>query len=166
MKKYIALAALGAAIATPAYAAPGDTATAEGAATATVVAPITLTHDDGAVLAFGTFTAGDGGVIRVTRAGNGIVDSGNVELLSDSVESADSFTVGGDADRAFTVTTTDGQVQETGGATMDFTTNAAGTGTLDATGAATFAVGGSLTVGAAQTPGDYTGTYDATVTYN
>jgi Domain of unknown function (DUF4402) len=50
--------------------------------------------------------------------------------------------------------------------TMTFTTSAsAATGTLSAGGTASFTVGGILTVAGGETAGVYTGTYDATVTY-
>jgi hypothetical protein len=50
---------------------------------------------------------------------------------------------------------------------MSFTTEASGTtGTLDGTGNTSFTVGGVLTVAGTESAGDYTGSYDATVTYN
>ncbi|WP_338465574.1 DUF4402 domain-containing protein [Novosphingobium sp. ZN18A2] len=165
-KKIILVAASAAAFSTPAHAAPSS-ATASGDATATVVSPITLDHDSGAVLAFGSFSAGTGGTVVVNRNGRGSV-TGDVSFVAASTNSADSFTVGGQADTAFSISTTDSTVS-TGGttpSTMDFTTNAPAKGTLDSSGAATFTVGGTLTVGASQAPGSYTGTYDATVTYN
>ncbi len=56
MKKILLFAAAAATISTPAFAAPGDTADATGAATAEVVAPITITHVSGASLNFGKFS--------------------------------------------------------------------------------------------------------------
>ncbi len=164
MKKALIFAAFAATVSVPAYAAPGNTDTDQGVATAEVVAPITITHDAGASLNFGKFTAGNGGTVVVTRAGNGS-NTGDVNLLSDSVESADSFTVTGDASRTFVVSTTDSTVSD-GTNTMAFTTNAARNHTLDAAGSATFSVGGTLTVPDGAPAGVYTGSYDATATYN
>lgn len=165
MKKILLVAAAGAAMSTQAVAAPGDTAAADGSATATVVSPITLTHDAGASLSFGTITAGGGGTVVVNRNGRGSV-TGEVSLVDASTTAADAFTVGGDANRAFVVTAADGDVTNTDGDTMSFTTNVARNGTLDGTGAATFTVGGELTVPDSAPVGTYTGTYEATVTYN
>ncbi|MEO1730159.1 MAG: DUF4402 domain-containing protein [Pseudomonadota bacterium] len=146
-------------------AAPGDTATAQGAATAEVVAPITLTHVAAAALNFGTFTTGDnGGTVTVDQSSNGTATS-DVTLLGGSTETADSFNVSGDANRSFSISATAGSVSN-GTDTMSFTTDAPGAGTLDGSGAATFSVGGVLTVAGGESAGTYTGTYDVTVTYN
>lgn len=164
MKKII-LATFAAAIAVPAAAAPGDTDTAQGTANAEIVAPISITHDVGAALNFGTMTAGTGGTVTVDATGNGTAAS-DVTLLTGSVNSADAFTVAGSANRSFTIVTGAGVVSS-GTNSMNFTTTpSASTGTLDAAGSAAFTVGGVLTVGSAQPAGSYTGSYDATVTYN
>lgn len=165
MKKLFVIAAVATALSSPAMAAPGDTATAQGAATAEVVAPITLTHVAAAALNFGTFTTGDnGGTVTVDQAGNGVAAT-DVTLIGGSVESADAFTVAGDASRSFSITTTAGSVSN-GTDTMNFTTSAPGTGSLDASGAAGFSVGGVLTVAGGESAGVYSGTYDVTVSYN
>lgn len=165
LKKLIVLAATAAFIATPAAAAPGDTSTAQGAATAEVVAPITLEHVNGAALNFGTFTTGDaGGTVAVDQAGAGTA-TGEVTLLGGSVEAADAFTVAGDANRAFTIATAGGSVTN-GTDTMNFTTSAATSGALDASGAAAFSVGGTLSVAGGESAGTYAGSYNVTVAYN
>jgi hypothetical protein len=159
------VAAVLAAFSSPALAAPGDTDSENGAATATVVAPITLTHVSGATLSFGTFTSGTtGGSVSVTSGGVGTA-SGDVTLMSTSTESADAFTVAGDPSRSFDITTAAGSVTS-GANSMAFTTSAPATGTLSGAGAASFAVAGVLTVGGNQAAGTYTGSYAVTVTYN
>ena len=161
MKK-IALAAAFAALSTsPAFAA-GNTDSEQGVASATVVAPIVLTHTTNAALDFGKFTA-DAGTVTVTTVG-GRTASGPA-LLSGITPSADAFTVEGDANRGFDIVTAGGNVAETGGTTMAFTTTAAASGTLDGSGDAGFAVGGTLTVAGGEPAGAYTGNYDVTVTY-
>ena len=163
MKKII-LFAVATAIATPAFAAPGDSATANGVATAEVVSPITLQHT-GNALDFGTFTTGDvPGSVVVDRLGNGSVGSGDVTLVAGSVEAADEFTVGGDSNRTFTITTAAGSVTN-GTDTMNFTTDAPATGTLVG-GSATFNVGGELFVNGGESAGTYSGSYEVTVAYN
>ena len=157
MKKFAILPVIAlAAISAPAFAAPGDSDSENGAATAEVVAPITLTHVTGAVLDFGTFTTGDtGGTVVVTRGGNGSA-TGDVTLVQGSLEAADQFTVEGDPGRRFSITTGAGSVSN--GAptpvTMAFTTNARGNHTLDASGDASFSVGGTLTVAGGEPAGD------------
>jgi Mat/Ecp fimbriae major subunit len=166
LKKLAILAVASAALSTPAIAAPGNTDSATGAATAEVVAPITITHDAGAMLDFGTFTAGTAaGTVSVDQAGNGST-TGDAVHVATSVESADAFTVTGGASRGFDIVAGGGTVTEPSGATMAFTTDAPATGTLDATGSASISVGGTLTVAANQTPGVYTGSYSVTATYN
>ena len=165
MKKILLGVAAATILAAPAMAAPGDTATAQGSATAEVVAPITLNHVTNAALSFGTFTTGTtGGTVVVDQAGDGVASS-DVTLIGGSLESADAFTVAGDNGRSFSITTTSGSVSN-GTDTMDFTTDAPQSGTLSATGTASFAVGGTLTVAGGESAGDYSGTYDVTVTYN
>jgi len=168
MKKFAILGAvLAAATSTSAFAqATLDDNQAEGSATAEVVAPITLTHVAGAELNFGTFTAGSGGTVVVTRGGAGS-STGDVVLLAGSTESSDQFTVAGDADRRFSITATGDDITHTDGTTtMSFTTDARGNHTLSAAGAADFTVGGTLTVSADQLAGDYAGTYLVEVAYN
>lgn len=166
MKKLAILAVAGAAISTPAFAAPGNTDSATGSATAEVVAPITITHDLNAVLDFGTFTAGTAvGTVIVDQSGNGST-TGDAVHVSTSSESADSFTVTGDANRGFDIVAGAGTVQQTGGATMSFTTDAPATGTIGAGGSVGFSVGGTLSVAANQAPGVYSGSYSVSVTYN
>ena len=163
MKKiFVSAAAL--ALPAAAIAAPGDTDTATGTATATVVAPIELDHDEGAALSFGSFVAGDSGTVVVNSDGAGTATG--VKFVNDSATSADSFTVSGDSDRSFTIVTSSGSVFN-GTLSMAFTTvPSSDLGTLDATGDGSFTVGGTLTVPAGQTAGDYSGTYNATVAYN
>lgn len=147
-----------------AHAASGNTSTATGQASATVIAPIVLTHTSGATLNFGKFTTGTGGSVVVTSGGAGSV-TGDVGFVPGSTNTADAFALTGDISRNFGITTTGGSITN-GSSSMTFTTTpSAGTGTTSATGAATFTVGGTLTVGTGLVTGAYTGTYTATVQY-
>lgn len=158
MKKIILAAALVLLPSGSAYAA-----TANGTANATVVAPISVAHNSGAALNFGTFTADTGGTVTVTAGGSGSV-SGRVVFVSGSANRADGFTVTGDGNRGFTISTGSGSVSD-GTNSMAFTTTpSAATGTLSS-GTATFTVGGTLTVGSGQAANAYTGSYVATVNY-
>lgn len=169
MKKTIALAASVLAFAsTPAYAQNSDTAT--GSATATVITPINVEQVAGAKLNFGSFTfqsAGAGGTVKIDATTGGATPAGLVMMLN-STSSADQFNVTGDGSRTFSIDTKPGKVTHTttSSATMDFTTTpSASTGTL-ANGAASFKVGGMLTVPANALAGTYNGNYDVTVAYN
>jgi hypothetical protein len=153
------------AMATPAFAGSGNQSTATGTATATIVAPIVLTHPAAASLNFGRFTTGTGGSVTVTAAGVGSVGS-DVTFVPGSTNSADAFSVTGDASRSFSISTGAGTVTA-GTTSISFTTSpSAATGTLGAGGTATFSVGGQLTLAGTEAAGAYTGTYSATVTYN
>lgn len=163
MKKII-LAAAAVAFATPAMAAPGDTAQDTGTAVAEIVAPITITHDGGA-LDFGIIIPGTlAGTVVVTQSGNGTA-GGDALFVSGSTNAADSFTVTGDASRAYSIVTTGGTVTS-GGNSMTFITDSPASGSLSATGTDSFSVGGTLNVGANQAAGSYSGSYTATVSYN
>lgn len=164
MKKIILASAIALISATPAFAASGNTSSANGSATATIVAPIVLTHTPGAALGFGTFTTGTGGSVTVSDSGVGSV-GGDVAFVPGSVNAADAFTVSGDAGRSFSITTGGGNVTD-GTNNIPFTTSAsAASGTLTG-GSASFTVGGTLTLAGTEPAGAYAGTYSATVTYN
>jgi len=101
--------------------------------------------------------------VTVDLTGTGVADN-DVTLIGGSAEAADLFDVTGDANRSFAISTTAGSVTN-GTDTMAFTTSAPASGTL-ASGTATFAVGGVLTVAGGESAGEYNGTYDVTVSYN
>ncbi len=165
MKKIILASVIAIVSATPAFANSGNTSTAAGSATATIVAPIVLTHTSGAALGFGRFTTGTGGSVSVSDAGAATV-GGDVAFVPGSASTADAFTVAGDASRVYSITTTGGSVSNAG-TSMTFTTSpSAASGTLSSTGTGSFTVGGTLTVTGSEPAGGYSGSYDATVTYN
>jgi hypothetical protein len=152
-----------------AWAAPpvtgSTTANATGSATATVLSPIVVTHNAGAALAFGSFTAGSGGTVIVSPAGARSA-TGGAALVLGSPGGADAFVVEGDPNRGFAVVTGAGTVSF-GGASMAFTTlPSLTTGTLSAAGAGAFTVGGTLSVPATAAAGSYAGSYSVTVNYN
>lgn len=160
MKKIVLAAAVLAATSAPAFAADGT-----GEATATVIAPIAITHVTNAKLAFGSFLVGTGGTVVVDAAGAGSV-TGDVSFVTGSTNRADAFDVTGDPGRGFSITTTGGSVSD-GTNTISFTTApAASSSTLNATGSRRFFVGGTLTLTGSEVAGDYTGSYTATVEYN
>ena len=165
MKKILLSAVIALSVSAPAYAASGNTSTDTGSAAANVVTPIVLTHTTGATLNFGSFTTGTGGTVVVGPDGTGSTTS-DVAFVPNSTEAADQFTVKGDNSRSFAISTGGGNVAF-GSTTIAFTTSVTSpTATLSATGTAAFGVGGTLTLHGSEGPGTYTGTYNATVTYN
>lgn len=158
----VIIAGAAAIVSTPALAQTSATANSS----ATVVTPLTLVSD-GSSLDFSSFQAGTGGTVVVTQAG-AVSATGDVVLLSSSPASAAGFDVTGEANESFLVSgdtsvTLTGPVGSTPmNATLDAPTAAQA---LGAGGAASFAVGGTLTVGNAQTPGAYSGTFNVTVAY-
>jgi len=129
-------------------------------ATATIVGPLNLTKN--VDLAFGKIAPGTGGSVTVATNGNRTTTG---PLLMGGTVTAASFTVTGDA-AAYSITFSTGNTIVNGGNTMavgTFTENAVKT---LATGTENFQVGATLTVGAAQAVGPYTGTFTVTVAYN
>lgn len=144
-------------------------------ATGTVIAPIAIAT--GTNLNFGKFARGAGGSITVSTSGaptsTGIVRSTTV------TPTAARFDVTGDASATYSITYTGTSATLSDGATNTMamaifsdltaggaTSGSAATGTLSGTGAQSIYVGGTLTVGATQAAGNYTGSVKVQVEYN
>lgn len=154
-------------------AAPGGFALVSPAATgnaqAVIIAPLTLTHNSGAMLNFGNVVNTTAGTVTVA-AKDGAVSSTGV-AGQNGATTADQFTVTGTNGIVFTVNTP-ASITVTSGAnnmTINSVTSFCGTGTTSSCVASTtgtaVGIGGTLSVSAAQAPGTYTGTYSLTVTY-
>jgi hypothetical protein len=139
-------------------------ATASGTANATVIMPISISA--GTALNFGTFAANSGGGTVVITTASARSATGTVALSATTPGVAGTFTVTGNAGSTFAITNP-GTFNVTSGAnSMSVSlTGLATIGTLTA-GTATIQVPGTLTVGASQAPGSYTGTYNMAVEYN
>ncbi|SDM97792.1 DUF4402 domain-containing protein [Vreelandella arcis] len=146
-----------------------------GALLATLVASHGLAQDiviqNTRGLSFGNFVAGNGGSVAVSP--NGLRTAGGEVLLLRSGEGfAAEFTVTGDTEATYTTQLPGNDfVTLTGpGSDMvinDFTGAPSGAGgQLSAGGSQALTVGGTLNVGIAQTPGDYTGSFSVIVNYN
>ena len=137
-------------------------ATASGTATATVIAPITITSTT--PLNFGSFSNAAPGTVTIDTAG--ARTSSGVLLSAVTPGARGVFTVGGSNTAGFSITSPQGFSVTGPGTAMPFTLTLPGaTGTLSA-GAATINVGGVLTVGTTQTAGAYSGSYSVVVEYN
>jgi len=164
MKKLLLAAAAVALSSSPAFAV-GNTDTTQGSATATIIGPLQILHDAGRVLSFGTFIGGTGGNIVVDP--NGTLTSSVPIQATGSVISSDAFTVTGEPLRSFDISVLGGNVTGLNtGANIPFTTTASAASlALDASGNANFTVGGTLAVAGTELADVYSGSYDATVTY-
>ena len=152
--------------------AASDTAQASG----TVIEPIAIVKS--ADLSFGEFAPGAGGTVTVSTSG-ARTNSGVILSTIGSAPTAARFDVTGEADATYSISiTADAALSDGAAGTMtlatfsDFTGADAtsgdvqlGGGTLTA-GAQSIYVGGTLTVGASQTAGTYTGDIVVNVEYN
>lgn len=152
-------------------------ASATAPTTATVIAAMTITNT--ADLAFGSLWAdAAGGTLQLAaNATADLTPAATVHPMT-SAHTAARFTVGGEPSTAYTITVP-GSVtltRQSGSETMSvatFTTSLssgatinAGSTTLPVGGSDTLYVGGTLTVGASQVAGNYTGSLQVDVNYN
>ena len=165
MKKILGAAAAVAILAAsaPAFAAVSDSAPA----TVNIITPLSVTASGS--LNFGNILSGAGGTVVVSNAG--VRSAGTIagtELLGGVASTAPNFHVVGDTlgGAQYHMSYVTAPLHNAGGTDMPLSSltpsNVSGTlsGTVDIT------VGATLTVGATQTPGTYTGSITATATYN
>jgi hypothetical protein len=151
-----------------------NTATVSDAnASATIITKITLAKD--AEMSFGEIVANtEATIVTLGLNGNLSIETGEnkATLFPGTTGIAATFDVTGEAGRNYGITLpNDGDVVLSGPSgsipmvVSSFITSTLSGNTLDGSGLGTFAVGAQLTVGAGQLAGDYTGTYEVTVTY-
>lgn len=122
-------------------------------------------------LAFGSFAPGvSSGAVTISAAG-ARSSGGGVFLVASGAGSAASYTVGGTSSATYAITLpSNGVVVLTSGpnsmAVNNFSSNPVGTGVMGGGGTQTLAVGATLTVGANQATGSYSGSFNVTVEYN
>jgi hypothetical protein len=167
MKKILLFSVIMIAFTAGTFAQSSDTE--QTTATATIIGPLALTKVSD--MNFGTIAVtGTAGTV-VLGTDNSRTAVGPA-LVPPAAGVAASFTVSGEASRAFTITLpANGDVTLVNGANSmaadDFVHNAGGAPALDGTGAAAFTVGATLTVGAAQAAGVYTSAnFPVTINYN
>jgi hypothetical protein len=157
-----------------AQAASGDTPVTNIIASATVVTPLTITSASG--LNFGSFVPNGGGTVIMPtsgiRASNSASTLSPIVLMASNVGAASAIYVSGTADTTFAVNfPSETQLATTGGG-KPMTVSAIETsllnnkGSIPPVGSLTFQLGGTLTVGATQGVGSYSGVIPITVTYN
>ncbi len=120
-------------------------------------------------LAFGTvFLPGTGGGTLTIGTDGSATATGTGMIAPSSGTTAASFDVSGPASTPYTITLPASADLTDGTTTLvvdTFTDSAAGSGTLDGSGADTFTVGAKVTIPDTATIGSYTGTFDVTVDY-
>ena len=144
------------------FTCEGDSDTANVAIT--LLAPISISSTGD--MDFGTvLTTGTAGTVTVTPAG--ARSSVNVDLFG-GFPAAASFDVTGASGQTYVITLPSSATLSSGGNTMtvDTFTDDAGASPTLAGGSDTFNVGATLSVGAAQVAGTYSGTFSVTVDYN
>ena len=154
-------------VATTTLAALGLGATAANAATATATArakilrQVTLTNTSD--LQFGTIVTGlAASTVAIDSAGVRTCGAG---LVCTGTTTAADFTIGGTTAQVVTISVPASVTLVSGANNMTASLAAsAATATLAAN-AGAFSVGGTLSVGASQADGDYTGSFTATVNY-
>jgi len=150
------------ALSTPAFAATANQATAN--ATVNIVSPLTLTNDSG--LDFGTVVGPFAGqTVRIDTAGNR--NCGGLTCSGTTVSAAN-FTVSGGTANQNLALTVDPSVSLTSGSnslTVDLTTDLPSGLVTNASGGATFGIGGSLAIPSGTADGVYSGTFDVQVDY-
>ena len=160
-----------AALAAPAsaFAAPGGSATMTGSANATIIQPISIVAIN--ALRFGVMAQPTAaGTVTVSTSGavttsGGMV--GNTAIAQGSAgPQAGTFRVSGDPGRQFFVTLPNSATVAKTGASMTINLFTVGALTGSPVGTLDIAVGGTLSVQAAQSVGTYTGTYQITASYN
>ncbi|MBV8603127.1 MAG: DUF4402 domain-containing protein [Pelomonas sp.] len=123
-------------------------------------------------LSFGAFTAGAGGTLTVGSTG-ARSSTGGVLLVNQGAGAAAQFMLsGGSSSEAVSISLpADGTVQLSNGSqTMTLSgftsTLVNGNGMLSMSGTGSFSVGATLSVGASQAAGNYSGNFSVTVNYN
>jgi len=165
---HLAVAAILALAPTVAQAAPGNTRTVSGTATATIIRPIAIAAT--ASLRFGVIARpSTAGTLTVSTTGavttTGGVTGSNAINQGALGPRAGTFRVSGEPGASFVVVLPPTATVTAPGGSMIISLFTVGALTGSPAGTLDIAVGGTLAVSAAQTPGAYSGTYQITVTY-
>jgi hypothetical protein len=153
---------------TLAQAAPGNTRSVSGTATAAIIQPIAIVAT--ASLRFGVIVSpSTAGTLTVSTTGavstTGGVTGSNAINQGALGPRAGTFRVSGEPGRTFVVILPPAATVSAAGQSMNISLFTVGALTGSAAGTLDIAVGGTLAVGANQTPGAYSGTYQITAIY-
>lgn len=155
------------------YHASAVAATADGQAAAQIVAPVTVTEDAAQTMNFGSLLPASTGdtVVSLTAvaATNRSVDSGTGALIAGGTVASGKFNVTGETGKVVDISVADTAAELSNGTdTLTFTAPTVSTATHTIIGDATdtFYVGGTLTIPAGVSTGNYTSAAAYTVTVN
>jgi hypothetical protein len=162
-RKLLAFVATAGLIAFGGFSSNVYAASVNGNASVDIVTPLSIAEDT--AMYFGQVSPDADNATTVTLTAAGAVSSPDGAGIAGGTPAAGQFTVTGSGSLTYSVSYVDGTL--TGPGTNMTVTNFTddSTGTLSS-GTETFNVGADLQVGAGQTTGNYTGTYQVTVTYN
>lgn len=178
MKSILRTAAAGVALASFGFASAASAqTTATANAEATILAPLSITVDVTAnTLNFGTIAVGNIGApgstatVALAATGGAVAGCDGVNLICAGTTTVPTFNIAGYETSVVNVTFDSATVTLTGPGTPltvgSFTTTLASNQATLVGGAASFQVGGSLTVNAGQAAGTYTGTFPVSVAYD
>lgn len=122
-------------------------------------------------LSFGAFVAGSGGSVVVDPNGARSQTGGVMLVSQGGIASSAQFSVTGTADTTYVITLpataalSDGNTHSMALSDFSSSLGLTGTGKLSMGGTQNLSVGAKLTVGSAQPPGSYIGTFAVTVNY-
>ena len=142
-------------------ATTGAYAQASGDGAVTIVTPITVVQTQG--LDFGAITSGAAGSVAIDPNGGGRKVAGGVGAIAVNVGAPATFAISGQGNAAVVIAV-GSAITGLGGGMTGVTTTGTLPGALNS-GAATFAVGGVLTVPANVPAGGYTGAFTVSVSY-
>jgi len=164
-RKVLVIATTASLIAFGGFSSSVFAASATGNASATIVAPLSITED--VAMDFGSISPDGTSATTVTITPAGAVSSPDGAGIAGGAPAAGQFTVTGFGTLTYAVSYTGGNLTGPGAnmAVSGFTDSIGGAGAL-AGGTETFTVGADLAVGINQTAGAYSGTYTVTVNYN
>lgn len=173
MKKLLLFAIVILGFSAASFAQPGVSIVAS--STAKIIEPISISNVASEGLSFGTIAKGTtGGTVSIagTEAGDRTKLSGGLTLSTIDEGRSAKFTVSGESNSTFTITLPESDNVEFGANTMGLSNfryngSSSNTGslTLDGTTLDVY-VGATLTIGASQAVGTYSGDFEVTVNYN
>ena len=168
--KFFALAVIFSGVSVLSSAQTNPNVTGTGTAAANILSPLTITQNNG--LEFGTIaTSGTAGTVTIAAQSALDLTWSNVSVINptDNARKSGKFTVTGLAGSTYKLTVPESATIANGSNSMTIalTKSAGDTGNIleAGTGTSTFYVGGTLSVGATQATGNYSGSYTVTVAY-
>ena len=166
--KFFAVAILFSGVSVLSSAQTNSNVNGTGSAAANIVSPLSITQNNG--LEFGTIaTSGTAGTVTIAAQAGLDLTWSNVSVINptDAARKSGKFTVTGLAGSTYKLTVPESTTIANGSNSMTIalTKSASSTGNTLSGGTSTFYVGGTLSVGATQATGNYSGTYTVTVAY-